>query len=279
MPADALLSDSLPPDSRSGEFPLVDSHCHLDKLDLAPYDGDLASALQAAFARHISHVVCIGIDLENIATVLNIAQQFPAVFASVGVHPLYRESREPTLGELVELGAHPKVIAIGETGLDYFYGDGDLQWQRDRFLIHIDAARQSGLPLIIHSRGAKEDTLAFLRERGAGEVRGVMHCFTEDLDMAKRAIDLGFLISISGIVTFRNADELRAVVKALPLDRLLVETDAPWLAPIPYRGKSNEPRYVVEVAQKVAEIKGETLEAVARQTTDNFFNLFSRATR
>ena len=171
------------------------------------------------------------------------------------------------------------MIGIGETGLDYFYGDGDLQWQRDRFLIHIDAARQSGLPLIIHSRGAKEDTLAFLRERGAGEVRGVMHCFTEDLDMAKRAIDLGFLISISGIVTFRNADELRAVVKALPLDRLLVETDAPWLAPIPYRGKSNEPRYVVEVAQKVAEIKGETLAAVARQTTNNFFNLFSRATR
>ncbi|HVL01612.1 MAG TPA: TatD family hydrolase [Dongiaceae bacterium] len=260
-------------------FPLVDSHCHLDKLDLAPYDGDLTAALQAALNRGVHHVVCIGIDLENIAGVLAIAQQFPAVSASVGVHPLYRESREPTLAELVQFGGHEKVIAIGETGLDYFYGEGDLQWQRDRFLIHIEAARQTDLPLIIHSRGAKEDTLAFLRDTGQGSVRGVMHCFTEDLDMAKRAIDLGFLISISGIVTFRNADELRAVVKALPLDRLLVETDAPWLAPIPYRGKSNEPRFVVEVAQKVAEIKGVTLDDVARQTTDNFFNLFPRAVR
>lgn len=259
--------------------PLVDSHCHLDKLDLTPYDGNLQAALEAAFARQISHVVCIGIDMENIGTVLQIAEQHPAVFASVGVHPLYRDSREPMLEELVSISQHPKVIAIGETGLDYFYGEGDLQWQRDRFLIHIDAARQTNLPLIIHSRGAKEDTLAFLRDRGAGEVRGVMHCFTEDLDMAKRAIDLGFLISISGIVTFRNADELRAVVKALPLDRLLVETDAPWLAPIPHRGKSNEPRFVVEVAQKVAEIKGVSLDAVAQQTTDNFFNLFTRAAR
>jgi TatD DNase family protein len=256
---------------------LVDSHCHLDKLDLSPYQGDLDAALQAAFARQISHMVCIGIDLENIASVLAIAERHDGVFASVGVHPLYRDSREPALEELVALSQHRKVIAIGETGLDYFYGEGDLQWQRDRFQIHIAAARQTELPVIIHSRGAKEDTLAFLRDSGAGEVRGVMHCFTEDLDMAKRAIDLGFLISISGIVTFRNADELRAVVKALPLEHLLVETDAPWLAPIPYRGKSNEPRYVVEVAEKVAEIKGLSLQQVAQQTTANFFRLFTRA--
>lgn len=256
---------------------LIDSHCHLDKLDLAQYDGNLDSALQAAFARHISHVVCIGIDLDSIGQVLDIADQYKNVFATVGVHPLYRESREPTFAELVQAAEHPKVIAIGETGLDYFYGEGDLQWQRDRFVTHIQAARKTGLPLVIHTRGAKEDTLNFLREEGAGEIRGVMHCFTEDLDMAKRAIDLGFLISISGIVTFRNADELRAVVQALPLDRLLVETDAPWLAPVPHRGRKNEPKFVVEVAEKVAELKGVDLETVAHQTSQNFFNLFSRA--
>lgn len=256
---------------------LVDSHCHLDKLDLAAYDGNLDAALQAAFDRHISHIVCIGIDMDNIQSVLTLAQQHEQVFATVGVHPLYRENREPTLDELVRVAAHPKVIAIGETGLDYFYAEGDLQWQRDRFVTHIRAARQVQLPLVIHTRGAKEDTLNFLREEGAGEIRGVMHCFTEDLDMAKRAIDLGFLISISGIVTFRNADELRAVVQALPLDRLLVETDAPWLAPVPHRGKSNEPKFVVEVAQKVAELKGVSLDVVAEQTTTNFFGLFTRA--
>lgn len=258
---------------------LVDSHCHLDKLDLTPYDGNLDAALQAAFARAVSHVVCIGIDLDNIGRVLELADHYANVFATVGMHPLYRESREPTLQDLVQLAAHPKVIAIGETGLDYFYGEGDLQWQRDRFVTHIQAARETDLPLVIHTRGAKEDTLDFLRDVGGGQVRGVMHCFTEDLEMARRAIDLGFLISISGIVTFRNADELRAVVQALPLDRLLVETDAPWLAPIPYRGKSNEPRFVVEVAQKVADIKGVDLETVALQTTQNFFDLFTRATR
>ena len=256
---------------------LIDSHCHLDKLDLKPYEGDLNAALQAAFSRQISHILCIGIDLDTIADVLRIAEQHDQVYATVGVHPLYRESREPSLAELVTLANHPRVIAIGETGLDYFYGEGDLQWQRDRFVTHIQAARQTGLPLVIHTRGAKDDTLAFLRTEGAGEIRGVMHCFTEDLDMAKKAIDLGFLISISGIVTFRNADELRAVVQALPLDRLLVETDAPWLAPVPFRGKSNEPKYVVEVAQKVAELKGVDLETVAQQTTQNFFSLFTRA--
>lgn len=256
---------------------LVDSHCHLDKLDLAAYDGNLDAVLQAAFARDISHVVCIGIDMDNIQSVLTLAEQYEQVFATVGVHPLYRENREPTLEELVRVAAHPKVIAIGETGLDYFYGEGDLQWQRDRFVTHIRAARQTDLPLVIHTRGAKEDTLNFLRDEGGSEIRGVMHCFTEDLEMAKRAIDLGFLISISGIVTFRNADELRAVVQALPLDRLLVETDAPWLAPVPHRGKANEPKFVVEVAQKVAELKGVSLETVAEQTTQNFFNLFTRA--
>lgn len=256
---------------------LVDSHCHLDKLDLSPYDGDLDAALQAAYARSISHILCIGINLENIDDVVQLAERHEPVFASVGVHPLYRESREPSIAELLEIARHPKVVAIGETGLDYFYGEGDLQWQRDRFLIHIEAARQSRLPLIIHTRGAKQDTLDSLRQHGGGEVEGVLHCFTEDLDMAKQAVDMGFLISISGIVTFRNASELRDVVKALPLDRLLVETDAPWLAPVPHRGRQNEPQYVVEVAEKVAEIKSVTLEEVARLTTENFFRIFPKA--
>lgn len=256
---------------------LVDSHCHLDKLDLSPYDGDLDAALQAAYARSISHILCIGINLENIDDVVQLAERHEPVFASVGVHPLYRESREPSIAELLEIARHPKVVAIGETGLDYFYGEGDLQWQRDRFLIHIEAARLSRLPLIIHTRGAKQDTLDSLRQHGGGEVEGVLHCFTEDLDMAKQAVDMGFLISISGIVTFRNASELRDVVKALPLDRLLVETDAPWLAPVPHRGRQNEPQYVVEVAEKVAEIKSVTLEEVARLTTENFFRIFPKA--
>ncbi len=255
---------------------LVDSHCHLDKLDLSAHNGDLNAALQAAFDRQISHILCIGINLENIDDVVGLAERYEPVFASVGVHPLYRESREPTLEELLNVARHDKVVAIGETGLDYFYGEGDLQWQRDRFEIHIEAARQAQMPLIIHTRGAKQDTLDYLR-RQEGQVEGVLHCFTEDLDMAKQAVDMGFLISISGIVTFRNAAELRDVVKALPLDRLLVETDAPWLAPVPHRGKKNEPQYVVEVAEKVAEVKGISLEEVARVTTDNFFRIFPKA--
>lgn len=256
---------------------LVDSHCHLDKLDLDAHNGDLNQALQAAYARKVDHILCIGIDLEHISDVVTLAEQHDSVYASVGVHPLYRESREPRLQDLVEVAKHPKVVAIGETGLDYFYGEGDLQWQKDRFVVHIEAARQTGLPLIIHTRGAKEDTLDYLRELGQGQVQGVLHCFTEDLDMARRAVDMGFLISISGIVTFRNASELRDVVRALPLDRLLVETDAPWLAPVPHRGRKNEPQFVVEVAEKVAELKGVSLEQVASVTTENFFTLFAKA--
>ena len=256
---------------------LVDSHCHLDKLDLSVYDGNLDAALAAAYARQISHILCIGINLENIEDVIQLAERHVPVYASVGVHPLYRESREPTVDDLVAIARHEKVVAIGETGLDYFYGEGDLQWQRDRFIIHIEAAKQCGLPLIIHTRGAKKDTLDYLQQFGNGEVNGVLHCFTEDLDMAKQAVDMGFMISISGIVTFRNASELRDVVKALPLDRLLVETDAPWLAPVPHRGKKNEPQYVVEVAEKVAELKGVSLQEVAAVTTGNFFKLFPKA--
>lgn len=256
---------------------LVDSHCHLDKLDLSPYDGDINAALQAAYARQISHILCIGIKLEEMSSVMSLAEQHEHVFASVGVHPLYRESQEPVIDDLIRIADHPKVIAIGETGLDYFYGEGDLQWQKDRFRVHIEAARETRLPLIVHTRGAKEDTLDYLRRFGGAEVTGVLHCFTEDLDMAQQAVELGFMISISGIVTFRNADQLRDVVRAIPLEQLLVETDSPWLAPVPHRGRKNEPKYVVEVAEKVAEIKGVSLEDVADTTTKNFFRLFRKA--
>lgn len=256
---------------------LVDSHCHLDKLDLSSYGGDLSAAIAAAHERGIEKILCIGIDMENIDGVVSLADQYENVFASAGVHPLYQESREPTLQELVSIAEHPKVIGIGETGLDYFYCEGDMGWQQDRFVTHIEAAVQTQLPLIVHTRGAKQDTLAMLKQHGKDKLRGVLHCFTEDLDMAKQAVDMGFYISISGIVTFRNATELRDVVKALPLESLLVETDAPWLAPVPHRGKKNEPQYVVEVAQKVADEKGVSLQQVAQVTTENFYNLFSKA--
>ena len=258
---------------------LVDSHCHLDKLDLTEYGGDLGAAIAAAREAGVEKMLCIGIDLENIDAVLKLALQHEGVFASVGVHPLYRESREPKLDDLLQLAQRQKVVAIGETGLDYFYGDGDLQWQRDRFDVHIAASNTTGLPLIVHTRGAKQDTLAQLRQLNRKQSSGVLHCFTEDLDMAKQAVDMGFLISISGIVTFRNAADLRAVVKALPLDSLLVETDSPWLAPVPHRGKKNEPKFVLEVAQQVAKEKGVSLEQVAKVTTENFFKLLSKAAK
>lgn len=256
---------------------LVDSHCHLDRLDLADYPGGLPELMAATAKAGVSHMLCIGVDLETFPNVLAVAEQFPQVHCSVGVHPLYQKSREPQAAELVTLAAHPRVVAIGETGLDYFYASEDNDWQRQRFAVHIDAARQTGLPLVIHSRGAREDTLAMLRDLGRGQVRGVMHCFTEDLAMAEKAIELGFYISISGIVTFRNADELRDVVRALPVERLLIETDSPWLAPVPYRGKQNEPRYVAEVARCVADLKQLSTTELVAISRDNFFTLFNKA--
>ena len=256
---------------------LVDSHCHLDRLDLAAHEGDFDAMMRAAADAGVSHMLCIGVDLESFPQVLAVAEAWPQVHCTVGVHPLYRESRAATTEELVRHAQHPKVVAIGETGLDYCYAGDDPSWQHERFAAHILAARQTGLPLVIHTRDARADTLAMLREHGAGEVRGVLHCFTEDLSMAEAAIDMGFMISISGIVTFRNAEPLRDVVRALPLEHLLIETDSPWLAPVPHRGKQNEPRFVAEVARCVAELKGVTMEQVAACTRDNFFRLFSKA--
>ena len=257
----------------------VDSHCHLDRLNLEAHGGDFAAMMAATEQAGVSHMLCIGVDLETFPDVQALAEQYPQVFASVGVHPLYKESREPSVAELLERAAHPKVIAIGETGLDYFYAKEERDWQKRYFIAHIEAARETGLPLVVHTRGAKDDTLNLLREYGGGEVKGVLHCFTEDLDMAQQAIELGFYISISGIVTFRNADALRATVKALPIEKLLIETDSPWLAPVPFRGKPNEPRFVANVADCVAELKGVSVEALGRITADNFFTLFDKAQR
>lgn len=259
----------------------VDSHCHLNKLNLDLYQNALDIPLQQARDNRVSHMLCIGVDLETTPEVLAIAEQHSNVYATVGTHPLYGEGQEPTLEILEAYAEHPKVVGIGETGLDFHYGDKtqDHQQQQDRFAVHIQAARRTGLPLIVHTRNARAETLALIEAEGAGQVQGILHCFTESLDMAERAVELGFYISISGIVTFRNAQALRDVVAALPLDKLLIETDAPWLAPVPYRGKENQPAYVVEVANKIAEIKECSVEEVAQVTTDNFFTLFRKAKR
>ena len=256
----------------------IDSHCHLDRIDLESYQGSLSAAVAAAEAEAVSHFLCISIDLENFPAVLQAANSAANIFATVGVHPLYEESKAPTAEGLVELATgNDKIVAIGETGLDYFYCKGDLSWQRERFVTHIQAAVAAKLPLIVHTRDAKNDTIELLRANGADICGGVLHCFTEDWPMAKLALDLGFYISISGIVTFRNADELREVVKQIPLDRLLIETDSPYLAPVPYRGKSNEPKYLPHVAQTVAELKNISVEERGQKTSENFFQLFNKA--
>ena len=253
---------------------LVDSHCHLDRLDLSQLDGSINGALAAAAEQDVGHFLCVSINLEDYPAMLEIAEQHDRVSASVGLHPNEQDGHDPDIDELVDLAKHPKIIAIGETGLDYFRSEGDLDWQRDRFRRHIAAAKQSGKPLIIHSRDAKEDTLRILDEESAGEAGGVMHCFTGDWDMAKRAMDLNFYISFSGIVTFKSARELQDIAVNMPADRYLVETDSPYLAPVPHRGKPNQPAFVRHVAEYIAELRGESYEQVAATTTQNFSNLF-----
>lgn len=253
---------------------LIDSHCHLDRLDLTPYGGDLSGAIAHARSEGVEHMLCVSIDLEHWPAMRETVAPFEDVSISVGVHPDAQDVREPTVDELVHLAAQPRVVAIGETGLDYFHGQGDLEWQRQRFRVHIRAAREAGKPLIIHSRQAKEDTLRILAEEQADAVGGVMHCFAEDWDMAQRSMELGFYISFSGIVTFRNAESLREVAKRLPLERMLIETDSPYLAPVPNRGKPNEPAWVSLVARQIAELRSVDFETVARATTDNYRRLF-----
>lgn len=253
---------------------LVDSHCH---INFSPLAERLDTVLENARANDVAYLLCVAVDLEAFPQVLDLARRYSQVFASVGVHPNETEGREPSTGELVALGGDPRVIAVGETGLDYFRSQGDLDWQRERFVRHIEAAKQLRKPLIIHSRDAAQDTQDMLRAEHAEEAGGVMHCFADDWPTAKAALDLGFYISFSGIATFKNAESLREVARRVPADRLLVETDSPYLAPAPYRGKTNEPAYVRYVAEGIASARGQTLEAVAAQTTANFFTLFAEA--
>ncbi len=256
---------------------LVDSHCHLDLLDLQPQEGGVESVIEHARSLGVGHMLCACINLASFPSMLGLAKAHHGVSISVGVHPNERPPKEAAVDDLVERAAIAEVVAIGETGLDYYRSRGDTAWQRDRFRSHIAAAKQAGLPLIVHCREAKDDTLRLLKEEGADRVGGVMHCFVEDWEAAERAMDLGFLISFSGIVTFKNAAALKEVAARVPLDRLLVETDSPYLAPVPYRGKPNRPGFVRYVAEHIAEIRGDSLGAIAHATTENFFRLFGRA--
>ncbi|HHH39059.1 MAG TPA: TatD family deoxyribonuclease [Sedimenticola sp.] len=258
---------------------LIDSHCHLDRLDLEPYDNDFPRLMAATAAAGVGHLLCVSIDLESYPDMLERVAPYSQVSTSVGVHPNDRERREPEPEELVALAEQGRNVAIGETGLDYFRSEGDLAWQRERFRNHIAAARACGKPLIIHTRAAREDTLDIMRAEGAREAGGVMHCFTEDWEMARQALDMGFYISFSGIVTFNSAGDLREVARKVPEERILIETDAPYLAPVPHRGKPNQPAYLVQVAERIAALRGWEIERLAAVTSDNFFRLFRHAVR
>jgi TatD DNase family protein len=256
---------------------LVDSHCHLDRLNLDPYEGDFERFLAATREAGVERMLCVAIDLESYPDMLALVDDHDEIYVSVGVHPNDRDRREPTPQELAELAEHPKNIAIGETGLDYFREEGDMGWQQARFRNHIRAARLADKPLIIHTRDAREDTIRILQEEGADQVGGVLHCFTETWEMARAGMELGFYVSFSGIVTFKNAEALREVARKVPLERMLIETDAPYLAPVPYRGKPNEPKYVAKVCELIAELRGMSPEALAEITRDNFYRLFTAA--
>lgn len=257
----------------------IDSHCHINFPELAERLPEIFATMAQ---NQVKAALCVSVDLPDFPQVLKLAEQYPHVYASVGVHPDYADTPEPSADELIRLAAHPKIVAIGETGLDYYRQEGpldELEWQRERFRTHIRASRATGKPLIIHTRAAAEDTIRIMQEEGAGPAAGgaggVMHCFTESLEVAEAAMAMGFYISFSGIVTFKSAKELQAVAQAVPLEKMLIETDSPYLAPMPYRGKMNQPGWVKHVAEFLAQLKGLPLEDVARQTTDNFYRLFN----
>ena len=253
---------------------LVDSHCHLDRVNLKSYDKDFSRFMRETREQGVEHMLCVSIDLESYPKMKRLVEDYPEVSISVGVHPNEQKRREPEPGELVALAQDPQNVAIGETGLDYYRSSGKLEWQQQRFRKHISAARECGKPLIIHTREAREDTLGIMREEGADAVGGVMHCFTESWDMARRALDMGFYISFSGIVTFQNADDLREVARKVPLDAMLIETDCPYLTPVPHRGRPNEPRYVRHVADCIAQLRGIDSQILIDRTGENFFSLF-----
>jgi TatD DNase family protein len=249
----------------------VDSHCHLDFPELA---AELPTLLEAMAAARVTHALCISVNLPDWPAVHALALAHANLYATVGVHPDYADTPEPSVDDLAERAARPKVVAIGETGLDYYRATGDLDWQRERFRTHIRTARHVGKPLVVHTRAAAADTIAIMREEGARDAGGVMHCFTETWDVARAALDLGFHISMSGIVTFKNAQDLKDVARRVPLDRLVVETDSPYLAPVPFRGKRNQPAYVAHVAAEVARLRDMPLDALGAATSANFFRLF-----
>ncbi|MAO67247.1 MULTISPECIES: YchF/TatD family DNA exonuclease [Idiomarina] len=260
----------------------VDSHCHLDKINPEKAGADLTQIVEMARANKVEHMLCVCVTLEDFPAMQQAVADFNDVSISCGVHPLYvKDSQTPIveLGtKLRQLASANNVVAIGETGLDYFYHPESKALQRENFEQHIEIAKDINKPLIIHTRDAQDDTLSLLKNGHADKSGGVLHCFTESLDMAKKAIDdLDFYISISGIASFRNAEQLRATIKALPLEKLLIETDSPWLAPVPHRGKENQPAYVIDVAKCVADVKGITLEEVAKTTTANYYKLFNNA--
>ena len=252
----------------------VDSHCHLDFPELTERLPEVLANMAAA---RVEHALCISVTLEDWPRVVGLAQANQQLSASVGVHPDSADVQEPTVSQLVELSRADRIVAIGETGLDYFRSAGDMTWQQERFRTHIRAARESGKPLVIHTRAASEDTLRIMREEKAGEAGGVMHCFTENWDVAQAALDLGFHISISGIVTFKNAAVVRDVATRVPQERLLIETDSPYLAPVPNRGKTNEPAWVAHVGAAIAALRGLPVETVAAYTTANYHRLFGAA--
>jgi TatD DNase family protein len=253
---------------------IIDSHCHLDRVDLSSFGGSMESLLAHAKTLSVEEFLCVCIDLEHFDDVFSLAKKYPQIYASVGVHPCELDGKDPTIEELLTLADDDNIIAIGETGLDYFHVEKDTaDWQRERFRRHIAASNHSGKPMIIHTRNARADTITIMQKERAE--KGVMHCFSEDWDTAKAALDLGFYISFSGIITFKNADELRAVAKKVPLDRILVETDSPYLTPVPYRGKPNSPAYTYYAVEKIAQIHAQSIETIANTTTNNFKQLFS----
>ena len=252
-------------------MPFIDSHCHINFPDLA---ANLSDVLAQMRQNEVVSALCVSVNLADFPQVLALAEQYPHIYASVGVHPDYEGVEEPDVARLVELARHPKVIAIGETGLDYFRLKGDLEWQRTRFRNHIRAARESGKPLIIHTREAAADTLRIMSEENAAEARGVMHCFTETWEVAEAAMAMGFYISFSGIITFKNAKQIKEVAQRVPLERMLIETDAPYLAPVPHRGKLNQPAYVKHVAEEIALLRGISVDEVGQRTSENFERLF-----
>ena len=258
---------------------LIDSHCHLDRLKLDQCGGTLDAALSSAREAGISRMLCVCISAENRQAVLDIAKAYDFVYASAGVHPSDVSNEVVEVAELLSWCEHSKVVALGETGLDYYYTKESADLQRQSFANHLQAGKQTGLPVIVHTRDAREDTLSLIKEFGCTDASGVLHCFTESWEMASKALDYNYYISLSGIVTFKNAEELREVAKKIPAERLLVETDSPYLAPVPFRGKTNQPKYVKQVAEFVAELRGVSFESLAEQTSENFFRLFNRASK